>query len=301
MGELVGQLSAEAAREFNLKPGIPVSQGGCDAYMAVLGLNTTKPGRIAVVAGSSHVLLALSDNDNPMPGLFGPNPDAVIPGLYVTEGGQVSSGSIIAWFKNNYAGKDEQEAIERGMDVYDLLNEKASVLPPGSEGLVILDFWQGNRTPYTDYMVRGLIAGLTLKHGSGHLFRAIMEGIAYGTENILQTFANNGYEIDSIHMCGGAVKSPLYVQIHSDVSNVPVYLTEVNEATNLGTAIAASVGAGIYPNLVEASENMVRVSKVIEPNRENHDKYRFYFDKYLRSYEKMKDVLHEITEEVASG
>jgi FGGY-family pentulose kinase len=294
LGDAAGRLSRTMAEELGLKAGTLVAEGGCDAYIGILGLNVTRPGRAALIAGSSHVLLPITDKEVYIKGIFGIHPDCVIPGLNVLEGGQVSSGSIVKWFKDNFTVDCEIEAKRRGCDHYDVLNELASKVPIGSEGLIVLDYWQGNRNPYTDYMVQGAIWGLTLKHRTGHIFRAIMEGVAYGTENILRTLSESGSKVEEIYISGGTVKSDLWLQIHADVSNVPFHVTEFPESTILGSAVCAAKGAGVYRDLVEASENMVRVKRVIEPNESSHEGYDFYFDKYKRTYFALKELMYEM-------
>lgn len=295
LGDCIGRLSKSAAHSLGLKPGITVAEGGCDAYIGMLGLNVCRPGRAALAAGSSHVLLPITDREIYIKGIFGAHPDCVIPGLNVLEGGQVSSGSILKWFKENFINTSEMGSKDSNFDVYDVLSEKASHLPIGSEGLIVLDYWQGNRNPYTDYTVQGAVWGLTLKHTPVHIYRAIMEGVAFGTENILRTLSENSIKIDSIYISGGTAKSNLWMKIHADVSNIPIYITEFTEATILGSAVCAAKGAGIYSNLVEASDNMVRVKRVIEPDKKNHDIYNFYFDKYKRTYFALKDLMHEMS------
>ena len=294
LGEQMGVLSKEVAEDLGLMPGIPVGEGGIDAFVAMIGVNVVRPGRLAFITGSSHLHLGLSEKEFHAPGIFGTYPDSVIPGYHTVEGGQISTGSIVRWFKNNLAGREEIIAKERGVSVYDVLNEGASKIPPGSEGLILIDYFQGNRTPLVDPEVRGMFWGLTLSHTSYHLFRAIMEGVAYGTEHIFRTFKMAGYEPKEIYACGGATKSKLWMQIHSDVSNVPIYLTEEPEAATLGSAIIGAVGGGYYKDITEAAENMVHVKSVIEPNKENNEKYQFYIDKYIRTYQQMKDLMHEM-------
>jgi ribulose kinase len=176
-----------------------------------------------------------------------------------------------------------------------LLSKKAADIPIGSEGIIVLDYWQGNRTPYTDYNLQGAIWGLTLKVTPAHVFRAMLEGVAYGTENILRTLGENGVKIHSLYANGGFVNSELWLKIHADVSNAHVYVLEFPEATIIGSAICAAVGAGVYDSLVDASNSMVRVKYVVEPDSENHEKYQFYFDKYMKTYEAMRDLMHEMS------
>jgi ribulose kinase len=154
----------------------------------------------------------------------------------------------------------------------------------GAEGLLVLDYWQGNRTPYVDPEARGIIRGLSLKHTIGHMFRAIIEGIAYGTEHILRTFRQNGYVVKEMVAAGGPTKSPLWMQIHADVSNVPITLTAVPDGPALGSAILGAVAANLYPDVQSAAAAMVQVRSRIEPNPEIHEVYQFYVDQYINIY-----------------
>ncbi|MDD3997303.1 MAG: FGGY-family carbohydrate kinase, partial [Sphaerochaetaceae bacterium] len=120
-------------------------------------------------------------------------------------------------------------------------------------------------------------------------FRAIMEGVAYGTAVILQRMAAGGVFIDEIIACGGATKSDLWMQITADVVNKRILIPEEQQATSLGSAIAATVAAGIYGNLNEAADNMVRMRKYIEPNPDNHEIYKEYVYQYMATYEHLKD------------
>jgi len=284
LGAVVGGLNAEAAAAFGLPEGIPVAQGGADAFIAMIGLGVVRPGSLAFVTGSSHLHLGLSPKRFEAKGLWGTYSDAVIPGLGALEGGQTSTGSIIKWLR----GMLSEEAADYGN-----LNRKAAALPPGSEGLVLLDHFQGNRTPYTDANSRGVIMGLTLKHGPEHLFRAVMEGVAFGTELILQTMRNVGFDPNHVVIAGGATRSDLFLQIHADVSGIPIHLTEVADAPALGSAILAAVGAGDFPDIVSASDAMVRPSRTVEPSAARHEQYQELYATYNDIYPRLADLLHK--------
>ena len=289
LGDKVAGLSEEAAEELGLVPGTIVGQGGVDAFIGMIGLGVVKPGSIAFITGSSHLILGLADRNFHAPGVWGTYPDAVIKGLGLVEGGQTSSGSMIKWFKNNFCGDLEALAEKEGMNVYEYMTPEAEKVGPGAEGLLIMDWWQGNRTPYTDPNVRGMIYGLSLKHTKEHIFRAMMEGIAFGSENILQSFRQNGMAPTELYAAGGATNSDLFLQIHADVSNVTIHVPEVKQAPCLGSAILASVTAGVYDTIEEAVANMVRFEKTIEPNKENHKIYQELFAQYQDVYPQFKD------------
>jgi FGGY-family pentulose kinase len=293
MGEVVGPLLPEVANELGLQPGIPVAQGGADGFVAMIGLDVLEPGKMAFITGSSHLTLGQSASPFHAKGIFGTYTDAVLPGQYTVEGGQVSTGSVVKWFKDNYCGNEANIAAERGVDIYTVLTELADKVPPGSEGLIVLDYWQGNRTPYVDPEARGIIRGLSLKHTTGHLFRAIMEGIAYGTEHILRTFADNGYVVQEMVAAGGPTQSALWMQIHADVSNVPIILPKVPDGPALGSAILGAVAAGLFPDIQSAAKQMVQARSRIEPDPATHEAYRFYVDQYINTYPQLQSLIHE--------
>lgn len=296
MGEPVGTLAPEAAEELGLTPTTVVAQGGIDAYAAMFGLGVVEPGRMALVMGSSTCHLALSECGLFESHVWGPYPDALTRGTWVLEGGQTSTGSIVKWFADHFAHAAREEANERGVDFFEVLDEKAAAVDPGSEGLVVLDYWQGNRTPRRDPLARGTILGLSLKHELGHLLRAIYEGTAYGTRHILEDLEEAGFRTQGIYACGGGTKSALWLQIHADVCNVPIYLTKVPDATVLGTAICAAAAAGCYPSVEEASRQMVQVTRRIEPNPENREVYDFYFKKYVEMYPPLRGIMHDLAQ-----
>jgi len=301
LGTAVGGLRGEAADALGLMEGTPVAQGAVDAYAGALGLGVTEPGKLALITGSSHVMIGQAAEPIHDPGFWGAYTDAMIPGQYTVEAGQASTGSIVAWFKNNFAGDAAAEAKERGVDPYAVLNEMAERVPVGSDGLILLDYFQGNRSPHTDPLARGALWGLSLGHGPGHVFRAILEGVCYGTEHVFRTMREHGFEPRLNVVSGGPTKSDLWMQMHADVSNVPVTLTKVSEAPVLGGAMLAAVGAGVYEDVGEAADAMVHAERTIEPDAGRHEEYRFYLDRYIETYPQMKGLMHEMSRHVAGG
>ncbi|MBZ5752084.1 FGGY-family carbohydrate kinase [Metabacillus rhizolycopersici] len=285
LGEHIGGLTREVAEELGLREGTPVAQGGVDALNGIIGLGVTKPGKLALITGSSHNVYGLTTKSIHRREILGSFPNAVIPNFRLVEAGQSSSGSTIKWFRTNFCKDLEQIANQGNGNVYDILNEEASQIPPGSEGLIVLDYWQGNRSPHVDPNARGLISGLTLKHGRAHLYRAIIEGIAYGTDYNIRNFRKNGIATNEIYAAGGATNSKLFLQIHSDVSNTAIHVPEDNQVACLGSAILASIAGAAYENIDEAVANMVRFKQeIIEPNQENHERYQLYAEQYRKAY-----------------
>ena len=229
------------------------------------------------------------------PGLYGAFPDITIPGYYGLEGGQTSSGGVIKWFlQNGFAYSCKKQAEEEGCSVLDILNREAEEIPIGSEGLVMLEYLQGNRTPWVDSDVRGMLYGLSLKHTPAHIYRAILEATCYGTALILSTYEKY-IDLEEICLSGGLTKSDLYLQILADVTGLTLRIPRQTEASCFGAAILGTVAAGIYQDIHTASGIMVDYLHTIRPDMENHRKYQFYLKKYEEAYLLMKDWMHEVS------
>jgi len=298
LGVPVAGLRADVAHELGLQADTPVAQGAVDAYAGALGLGVVEPGKLALITGSSHVMIGQSAEPVHGAGFWGAYTDAMIPGQYTVEAGQASTGSIVAWFKNNFAADVMAEAERRGVDAYEILTELASEVPVGSEGLIVLDYFQGSRTPHTDPLARGLISGLSLRHSKGHVFRAIIEGICYGTEDIFRAMRAANFEPKLNVVSGGPAKSKLWTQLHADVSNIPISLTRVSEGPVLGAAMLAAVGAGIYPDIPTAAQHMVHTERTIEPDQARHEEYGFWVERYIEMYPAVKGVMHKTARHV---
>lgn len=295
-GECAGYLQKSIAEKTGLKHGIPVAGGGADAYIGVIGVNALKPGKMALITGSSHLQIGLVDNEFHIPGINGTFPNAILQDYQVVEAGQISTGSVVKWFKDNFVNSSITEQAGKSNSVYSVLDGLAAKIPQGSEGLLVLEHWQGNRTPWVDPASRGVIRGLTLSHTPVHVYRAILEGVAYGTAVILKKMEDKGISIEEIVACGGAANSDLWMQIHSDVTGKPITIPAECQAPSLGSAILASTAAGIYSSITEAADNMVKIKKVVEPDLSKTKEYQFYIDQYVKTYENLKKESKELVQ-----
>ncbi|MGZ4388285.1 MAG: FGGY-family carbohydrate kinase [Gaiellaceae bacterium] len=291
MGAVAGSLTAEAAAELGLPAGLPVAEGGADAFVAMAGLDVLAPGRLALITGSSHLMLMQVAAPVYGKGFFGAYTDAVLPGTYTLEGGQTSTGSVVRWFVDRFAGGA----------TYDELTGRAAGLPPGSDGIVVVSDWQGNRTPYVDPDARGVIWGLSLAHDVHHLFRGILEGVCFGSENVLRAFRDQGVEVGHAVACGGPSRSRFWMQMHADVSDLRIERTRVPEVVALGAAVLAAVGAGAYADVPAAARAMVSSLDVIEPDAGRHEEYAFYCDQAIATYHGLKDQMHAVARRQAAG
>ncbi|WP_165226636.1 FGGY-family carbohydrate kinase [Aquisphaera insulae] len=287
LGKGDDKLSAGAAAELGLEPGTPVAQGGIDAYLGMLGLGATNDGDVAAIVGSSTCHLAQCKDGVFGSGAAGCYPDATVEGLYTIEAGQTATGSILDWYRRHFAAREQAEADNRGVNVYSVLDEEAAKVPPGADGLVVRDDFQGNRSPYKNPQARGAIAGLSLAHGPGHIFRALYEATACGTRHILEDASKHGLKVQRIFLGGGGAKSPLWLQIHADILKQPVHLTRESESCALGSAMIAAIAAGDFANLDEAAQAMVAIEKTVDPNPANASAYDELFAKYVDLYKRL--------------
>ncbi|MCR4855323.1 MAG: hypothetical protein K5908_04065 [Erysipelotrichaceae bacterium] len=285
-GDLIGCLSKEAALHLGLREGTLIAQGGIDSSIGLLGIGVNRQGRIGMITGSSNLAMAL--NEKPLLNPHGSNngPDNLIEGFYTDYVAQSASGSILSWFRKEFYP-------ERS---YKELDDLAKEVPIGSNGLLLLDYFQGNKHPYQDGKAKGMFYGLTLAHSGIDMYRAILEGVAFGTERILDTFREYGVDVKEMNMAGGSARSPLWMQIHADVSNIIINVPEDLNAPNLGCAICCAVMLKIYPDLPTAVDRMVRYQRSYCPDPEAHSRYMKIYELYKRFYPLNRDWIRDFAD-----
>lgn len=282
LGEKAGELRQNLADEFGIGR-IPVYQGGVDAYIGLLGVGVCRPGDIGIAMGTSFVQLALTDKLQFSEKLWGPYNNAIVPGLFALEGGQISAGSITKWFIKEFHVEGENK--------YMVMADEASTIDPGSDGIVVLDSFQGNRTPYKDPDARGVFYGLTLAHTRAHMYRAVLESVAFGTRNVIESIEEAGVPINRIFTFGGVTKNDFWIQMIADVVGHDLTMVEnFSYVSLLGCAVIAAFGSGTYESFDQAVEQMVRVSGVVLCRPEEKLKYEASFNKYKALYQALKPL-----------
>ena len=283
-GKVIGKLQPTLAQSLGLPSGLPIIQGLIDSYSAALGLNVLAPGRVIASLGTSSAYLAMIQEPSFDPGLLGPVPDAFGRGTWTQQGGQTSAGALVDWFIRQLGSGKE----------YATLDAEAALISPGADGLLALDCWQGSRTPYRDPLARGAFWGLSLRHTQVHLYRAVLESIAFGGRQILGLLAKVGVHADELWVCGGGTRSALLTRILADVTGIPLVLPTQPEAAILGVAICAAVGAGLFPDLRSAATQMTRAGDRIEPDRDAKHLYQAIYEEYLMGYPILKERFHSL-------
>lgn len=273
-GEVIGAVTPSVSEKTGLPAGTPLVMGIGDQQAGVLGLGCTREGIGYACGGTAGVTAGKSMNilrDPKRKCYILGTPD----GAYEMEGQANSSASVFKWFKENFC----TDMIDDKRDIYDIMTEDASRSLPGSRGVLFLPYMMGANTPNYDENARGTFIGLTLTHKRCDLIRSIMEGVVFDLKDMLSAMEEaNVPKLTEVRVTGGIARSELWNQIQADIYNTEVVTTEYEEATVLGSAMIAAVGAGIYKDYDEAAENMVRVKKRYLPDPKNVALYAEAFD-----------------------
>ncbi len=293
MGEPVGRgLTARAAREFGLAPGTPVGVSIIDAHAGGLGLLGARLDgraptaaalnrRLALIGGTSSCHMAVSVKPRFIRGIWGPYYSAMIPGLWLTEGGQSATGALIdhVIFAHAAAAPLQAAARRTGRTIYELLNDRLAALARAEKvthpaalthSLHVQPDFHGNRSPRADPTLKGVVSGLALSATADDLARqylAAIQAVAYGTRHIVEEMNRRGYAIDTLFVCGGGAKNPVFLREHADITGCRLVLSCEPEAVLLGAAVLGAVSSGRYATLLDAMGAMNAAGRVITPAR----------------------------------
>ncbi len=288
-GTPAGNLIEAVACELGLRAGTTIAVANIDAHAAVPGAGVAQPGQMVAVVGTSMCHMLLGDMFAPVKGICGAVNHGILPGYIGYEAGQPAVGDALSWMVNNFLpARYQAEADRRGLSTFAYLESLAASLRPGESGLIALDWWNGNRSPLANGDLRGLLLGLSLQTRAEDLYRALMEGAAFGTLEIIRAFERDGVAVDDICAAGGvADRSPLMMQILADITGRRIRMAESPHASALGAAILAATAAGSdqggYDRVVDAVQRMTRLSQqVFEPDAERHQIYQRIHEAYRR-------------------
>jgi xylulokinase len=243
-----------------------------------------KAGDVSVSMGTGGMMIACIEEAKKDPHSAFLITDHVSRGKWQWEGLQNGSAGIYRWFRDEIAGVETAQAKELNMDVYDILSGKAAEIPAGSRGLLVLPYFAASGTPYWNTEARGAILGLTFAHDRACLARAFMEGITMEHKDMLENLKKSGICPKTITVMGGPSKSELWNKIQASMYGLPVQTLKMPDASVLGAAIAAAVGAKLYASLEEAAAEMVKAEQVFEPEPSWQKTYNIQYESYIEAY-----------------
>ncbi len=287
VGTPVGYLTQKRAAQYGLPAGIPVAAGLGDCQAAFVGAGLSEEGILLSVMGTSSCDMLVDRRRIGLPGLYGVSADSMIPGMYGYEAGQATMGDLLGWFVNNQVPESyTQKAKEAGMSVFDYLNGLAEAIKPWENGLLALDWWNGNRSVLLDTDLSGMVLGMRMDTRCENIYRALSEALAFGKRRIVEQFETYGIKVKKMYATGGvASKNTFLMQVFSDIMGIPVWISEAENGSCTGSAVygavAAGAGAGGYDGLKEAAEAMGgHISRVYMPE----ERYRQHYDALYKEY-----------------
>lgn len=282
-GSKAGEINEAGCKLSGLSVGTTVAVPIIDAHSALPAAGIVSGSKLMAIIGTSTCHIIMNDKPNPVPGICGMVQDGIIPGYAAYEAGQAATGDIFAWFIDKCVPIEyAKNAQKLYLSVFDYLTQKAEGLPPGSNGVLALDWWNGNRTPYADYDLSGMICGLTLATKPEEIYRALIESTAFGTKRILNLYKCHGVDVKEIYASGGiAQKNPFLVQIYADVCGMKIKVPTGRQVAAKGGAILAACACGYYSTFKAAADAMSD-KEVVEyiPNLENTEIYNKIYSEY---------------------
>jgi xylulokinase len=278
--EICGHVTGQAAQLTGLQAGTPIVAGAGDQAAGAVGMGVTRPGRVSITIGTSGVVFAATQ---------GPALDPqgrlhtfchAVPGRWHVMGVTQAAGLSLRWLRS-LLGYDW---------TYERMTEEAAVAPPGADGLLWAPYLMGERTPHLDPNIRGGLVGLSASHTRAHIIRAVMEGVAFSLRDSLSILAELNLPLEKIRLGGGGARSPLWRQIQADVYNHDVEILASEEGAALGAAILAGVGAGIWPDVDEACDRVIRSKESIARRPEIVLLMDQRYGEYRRLYPALREI-----------
>ncbi|MCE2490170.1 MAG: xylulokinase [Anaerolineae bacterium] len=283
--EVCAELSAAGAAASGLPVGTRIVGGAGDQPAGGVGSGVVDAGQLSLAMGTSGVAYAINDRYEPdqqgrLHTFCGP-----IPGTWFSMGVMLSAAGGLRWLRDALApdmGFEELAAL-------------AEDIPPGAEGLLFAPWLSGERHPHPDPLARGAFVGLTLRHGLGHMVRAVMEGVAFGIRESLDLLQAQGLNPSDAVIQGGAVNSPLWRQLTTDIMDLPLYRVNTSEGAALGAAILAAVGVGAFPDVSTACATMVQRLDESLPQMALVERYNEIFATYRALYPALAPQFHQLS------
>jgi len=275
--EVVGEVTPEASEVTGIPAGTPVAAGTIDAWSEGASVGVQNPGDLMLMYGTTMFIIEVLEEALHHPGLWGTT--GILPGTHDLAAGMATSGALTGWLQK----------ISGGIS-YEDLTEEAATVPPGSDALVVLPYFAGERTPLFDPKARGIISGLTIGHGRGHLYRAMLEATAYGVRHIFESMREAGAGGERLVAVGGGTKGGLWTQIISDVTGRPQDLPEQAIGAAYGDALLAARAVG----LAGPDTDWSRIVDTVEPDEANREIYDELYGVYRELYPATREQMHHL-------
>ncbi|MED4909375.1 FGGY-family carbohydrate kinase [Brevibacillus centrosporus] len=294
--EVVGYVTREAAALTGLVEGTPVVAGAIDCNAAWVSTGIIRPGDNSITLGTAGVWGVVHEEPSFSRGMISVVHAADSRNKYTTVGALVCAGALIRYFRDTFAQVEMHAAQTLQISPYEIMNLEAEKVPAGSDGLLVLPYFMGERTPIWDPLARGVTFGMSLAHGRGHYIRSYMEGVAYGIKQNMKMVSEAGIPINPVvGMVEGGANSRLWRQIMADVLGVKTAYMKNSLGAPVGDAIVAGVGVGAFPNY-EIVNDWVEMSEYHTPDPKNEKVYTGMYELYTSLYPRLKEDFVKLAE-----
>ncbi|RJQ44313.1 MAG: carbohydrate kinase [Anaerolineaceae bacterium] len=290
-GEIVGNVTKDAAVITGLAEGTPVIAGTTDAAAEAVSAGVSQVGDMMVMFGSSIFFILKSARLIRTTKFWSSN--FVEPGSFAFLGGMSTSGSLTRWFRDQLGQPEMDRENAGGENAYAALAKLAATSAKGANGLIALPYFEGERTPLHDPHACGMFFGLSLKHTRADLYRAILESVAYGIRHNLEGMRNEGVEAERILAVGGGTKNQEWMRIVSDVAGIKMGIPKQQIGASYGDAFMAGIGAGVFANYTEIHQ-WVEIGQEIEPDYTAHEVYDLNYSIFRELYDQTAYLMHKL-------
>lgn len=284
--EIIGCVTREAAELTGLVPGIPVIAGCSDAMASMHATGMSRLGEVGESSGTSSLVFVGSDTKSASDVPVVTRPCTIEAMPWVFDAPITTTGAAIKWYIDTMAAEEKAYAKEHKVGIYDYLNELALDAKPGSDGLFFYPYLLGERAPLWNDYARGMYIGMGMETTRADMIRSVFEGTAFALRHVIETVKESGAKADCLRICGGGAKSRTWAEIKAAVLRMPVILLDDKSGdVPVGDALVVGRKVGVFPDLTEAVERIVKVNEVIEPNEEWADAYDKLYPYFVEMYQ----------------
>jgi len=290
---IAGTVTKEAYLETGIPVGTPVIVGTADAAAEFVSAGGSAPGDFMIMIGTTIFFIGMLSNPPKSEKLW--NSVFLEPNSYCLAGGMATGGALTKWFRDNFAEREIAEAERQNLDAYEILYKESSRIPPGSQGLLVLPYFSGERTPLNDPKARGVIAGLTISHGKYHIYRALLEGVAFGIRHNFEEMEKERLNISRVIAVGGGTKNPLWLDIISSVIDRELLVPKVTIGASFGDTLLAAISQKVFRKLRDISR-IFNDYKIIQPDNYLHQVYNKYYEIYRNIWNSIRNWVHKLAD-----
>ncbi|MBC8535791.1 FGGY-family carbohydrate kinase [Feifania hominis] len=289
--DIAGKVTKEAAQATGLAEGTPVIVGTIDAPAEAVSTGVYNTGSLMVMLGSSTFFILVTDEWK-QDDLLSTAP-FIFPDTYMIAGGTSTSGTLTRWFRDNIFFDAIEKERETGRNAYDIMMDEIEGIPAGSDGLICLPYFVGERTPIQDPKARGVFFGLNLNHTRAHLYKSALEGISYAIAQHFDIWHAGNSTISKVMAVGGGTKNPPWLQMISDVTGETIHTSQITVGASYGDCMLAGLGVGYYRDRSEF-DRLIKPGVTYSPNAGQHELYKPLRKLYDELYPATKELMHKL-------